>query len=244
MKRIKDRTVDGAAPLIVLPGTVCDERLYQPVIDRLHHPGEILFAPLDVGRSMAEAAAVFLARAPSRFLLVGFSLGGIASFEIIAQAPERVAGLCLIDTTPRPDPPANGPLRDAVRAKARRDGMEGYITDAWPRLVAGANLENHALRRTIIDMAVDCGVGLLDVQTDMAIHRADSRPRLGVIACPTMVLAGAEEQVCPIDAHREIADGVAGAAFHLIEGAGHFSPLENPRAVASHVQHWLDACTA
>lgn len=243
MKMIRERTtVSSALPLIFLPGTVCDERIFEPVLQRVSHPGDIGFAPLNTGRSMREVAAAFLAEAPPRFLLVGFSLGGIASLEIAAQAPERVAGLCLIDTTPRPDPPENALVRRVACMKARNEGMAGYIADAWARLVASSNRDNAALRQTIIDMAVASGADLLDLQTDMAIHRVDSRPRLGAIPCPTLILAGVEEQVCPLEAHREIELGIAGSEFHLIAGAGHFSPLENPQAVASHIQDWLRVC--
>ncbi|MNL82037.1 Alpha/beta hydrolase family protein [compost metagenome] len=55
------------------------------------------------------------------------------------------------------------------------------------------------------------------------------------------MLAGACEQVCPLEAQQEIADGIPDAVLHLIEDAGHFAPLENSKAVARHVGRWLTA---
>ncbi|MDG3579718.1 alpha/beta fold hydrolase [Rhizobium sp. YJ-22] len=245
MKFLKDTTADSKGmPLVLLPGTACDERLFLPLVERLDHEGPILTGGMRGARSMPAMAQKLLAEAPERFLLLGFSLGGIAALEIAAQAPERLAGLILIDTTPRPDPQANAAPRRAALAKARDEGMAGYILDAWPRLVASGNMQDEDLRRLLVDMAVAAGAEALDEQTEMAIHRADSRARLKDVACPALVLAGAEEQVCPIEAHREIADGIAGAEFHAIDGAGHFSPLEKPDAVAFHIRQWLASGSA
>ncbi|WP_234890156.1 alpha/beta fold hydrolase [Sinorhizobium medicae] len=56
-----------------------------------------------------------------------------------------------------------------------------------------------------------------------------------------MVLAGAHEEVCPLDAQQELAAGIPGAELHLIAEAGHFAPLENPDAVALVMKRWLEA---
>jgi len=52
--------------------------------------------------SIAAIARRTLATAPPRFALVGLSMGGYVAFEIMRQAPERVARLALLDTAPGP----------------------------------------------------------------------------------------------------------------------------------------------
>lgn len=231
---------DPRAPLLLLPGTACDERLFAPLIERLlGYP--VLIGDMSGARTMPELAEAVLATAPPFFHLAGFSLGGICALEMVAQQPERIATLMLIDTTARPDPPANAAVRYRAVEQARNRGMESYIHDAWPRLVAPINLEKATLRETIVAMARDCGVERLHAQTEVAINRHDGRPRLASITQATLLLAGAREQVCPLEAQQEIADGIPGAVLHLIEDAGHFAPLENPDTVARHVGRWLAA---
>lgn len=227
-----------AVPLLLLPGTACDERLFAPLISELSHP-DIRVLRVEGATTTPDVAALILKDAPERFSLLGFSLGGIVALEMIAQAPDRIERLALVDTTPRPDPEANAATRRADVEKARRDGMDGYILNAWEKLVSSANREDAGLRQTIVAMARDAGPHVLADQSEIAIHRADSRPRLGDITVPVLILAGADEKVCPLEAHAELAAGIAGANYFTIPNAGHFAPLENPAAVARHVRDWL-----
>lgn len=226
-------------PLLLLPGTACDERLFALLLAELGVEVAIV-PPLSGARTTADMAALILESAPERFALLGFSLGGIVALEMAAQAPERIARLALVNTTPRPDPKENAAARRATVAKAEQEGMAPYVLDAWADLVSPASAEDATLKALLVDMAERAGAQLLASQSEIAIHRADSRPRLGQIAVPTLVLAGEDERVCPIAAHREIADAIPDARFFTIPQAGHFAPLENPAEVARHVRDWLD----
>ncbi len=229
---------DPRPPLLLLPGTACDRRVFVPLIERLgDYP--VLIGEMGGVETMPDLAETILAAAPPYFFLAGFSLGGICALEMVARQPHRIGRLALIDTTARPDTPTNAAVRRKAVADARTNGMDGFILDTWPRLVASVNVDNAALRDTILAMARDCGPERLAQQAEMAIHRKDSRPRLAAITQPTLVLAGVEEQVCPFEAQCEIAAGIPDARLHLIADAGHFSPLENPQAMALHLGRWL-----
>lgn len=225
-------------PLLLLPGTLCDARLFTPLMDELDHP-DMRVMPMSGAATTPDLARRLLAMAPERFALLGFSLGGIAALEMIAQAPERITRLALIDTTPRPDPGANAATRRAAGEKARAEGMDGYILDSWEKLVSPANAGNSSLRDTILAMARDGGAQVLTEQSEVAIHRADSRDRLAAIRVPVLIAAGSDEQVCPLAAHEELASGIPGSRYFTIPNAGHFAPLENPADLARHVRDWL-----
>lgn len=233
----RDSAAANAVPLLLLPGTVCDERLFAPMLAKLDHP-DIRMLPMIGATTTVELAAKLLAMAPERFALLGFSLGGIVALEMAAQAPERIERLALIDTTAAPD--ANVEARRAATDKARGEGMGGYILDSWDKLVSPVNAGDEKLREALVAMAVDAGAEVLAEQSEVAVHRADSRARLGAIHVPTLILAGEDEQVCRLEAHEELAAGIPGARYFTIPKAGHFSPLENPAAVARHVSDWLD----
>ncbi len=69
--------------------------------------------------SMAAIAADILANAPPKFALAGLSMGGYIAFEMMRQAPERIIKLALLDTSARPETPA----QTERRLPADRDGQ-------------------------------------------------------------------------------------------------------------------------
>ncbi len=54
MKFLNDTTADSKGmPLVLLPGTACDERLFLPLVERLDHDGPTLTGGLRGARSMS-----------------------------------------------------------------------------------------------------------------------------------------------------------------------------------------------
>ncbi len=230
---------DHRVPLVLLPGTMCDARVFAPLLDRLA-VRRVLIASLVGHETPADMARALLAELPPRFALGGFSLGGIVALEMAAQAPERVAGLALFDTTARPDPEGNATLRRNAVARAAQLGTGRYAGQKlWSLYVSpeAGDLDTH--RALVSAMAADAGIEAFRQQSEMAINRADSRPRLARIAMPTLVLCGEDDRLCSVEAHRELAAGIAGARLAVLPQAGHFALIERPDAVAHEVAAWL-----
>lgn len=57
---------------------------------------------------------------------------------------------------------------------------------------------------------------------------------------PTVILVGSADTIIPPELGAELAAGIAGAELVSVDGAGHFSPLEDPAAVAAALTAWLD----
>ena len=93
-------------PLVFLPGMMCDERLFGPQIAALSADREVRFAPISDHDTVQALAAEVLANAPPNFALAGLSMGGIVAMEVVAQAPDRVEKIALLDTNPRAELPA------------------------------------------------------------------------------------------------------------------------------------------
>ena len=93
------------APLVFLPGMMCDARLFEAQAAAFSGSRTIVHGALVRGRTMTEIAEAVLEDAPSHFALAGLSMGGILAFEIWRQAPERVTHMALFDTNPHAEAP-------------------------------------------------------------------------------------------------------------------------------------------
>src|SRR5580698_4875766 len=96
---------ESSLPIILVAGLNCSARLYAEQIPALWHFGPVAVADHRRDDSLAAIARRILAAAPPRFALAGLSMGGYIAFEIIRQAPQRVAKLALLDTGARADIP-------------------------------------------------------------------------------------------------------------------------------------------
>ena len=226
-----------AEPLLMLPGTLCDASVFGPMIAHLR-PREATVFDIGPFSSVNVAAERLLAAAPPRFALLGFSLGGIIALEMAARAPERIAGLALLCANAHAIP---ADQHEARRVAVARVGAAGeYVREVlWPSYVGAANQNDAALRDRISAMAGACAPGTLARQTELALSRVDSRPRLAALTMPVLVLGGEEDAINPPAIPRAMAKAIAGAELVLIPGAGHFAPLEAPEDCARAVARWL-----
>jgi pimeloyl-ACP methyl ester carboxylesterase len=226
-------------PVVLIPGLTCTARLYAEQIPALWRFGPVMIADHTRDDSMTAIARRILAAAPPRFALAGLSMGGYIAFEIMRQAPERVAKLALLDTGARGDTPEQTERRKIVIGLAR-SGRYAEVPDiAFPVYVHRDRHGDAALKRIVRTMAEDTGAQAFLRQQQAIIGRPDSRPGLAAISCPTLVLVGDGDEATPPELAREIAAGVPGSRLVLIPRSGHLSTLEQPEAVTQALVEWM-----
>jgi len=226
-------------PLVLVPGLLSSFRIYAPIIPPLWRSRPVMVANHLRDDSMAAIARRILSEAPARFALAGHSMGGYIAFEIMRQAPERVAKLALLNTSARPDTPEASERRRMAMQMARDGKLNEVIEAIFPSFVHPSRVGDAALRKLVYDMGDDVGTeGYINNQTAI-ISRADSRPGLSDIRCPTLVLASDQDLLLPKELSEEIAQGIPGARLTVIPDCGHLSQLEKPQAVVAALTNWL-----
>ncbi|HKE17774.1 MAG TPA: alpha/beta fold hydrolase [Kofleriaceae bacterium] len=226
-------------PIVLVPGLLCTSRLYAGQIEELWRAGPVTIADHTRDDSMAGAARRILADAPPRFALAGLSMGGYIAFEILRQAPERVARLALLDTTARPDTPEQTEARRGQIALTESGRFAEVPELLMPKLLHPTHQGDAGLRAAVVEMAEAIGPAAFVVQQRAIIGRIDSRPSAGAIRCPTLVLVGDGDAITPPDRAEEMAGLIGGARFVTIPVCGHLSSLERPREVARALADWL-----
>lgn len=218
-------------PTLLVPGLLCTPRLYAEQMPALWRFGPVTVANHTYDDSMGGIARRILALAPPTFTLIGLSMGGYVAFEILRQAPERVARLALLDTTARADLPEQTEQRKRQVEMARAGRFDGIAQLLFPRFVAAARRDDRALQAIVRTMAEDTGAEAFVRQQTAIMDRIDSRPGLAAIACPTLVLVGADDALTPPDRAAEMAGALPDARQVVVPSCGHLCTLEQPQAV-------------
>lgn len=226
-------------PIILVPGLLCTSRLYREQLEALWHFGPVTVADHTRDDSMAGIARRILAQAPPQFALIGLSMGGYVSFEIMRQAPERVMKLVLLDTAARPDTPEQTEGRKKQIEMAQGGRLHEIVGMLFPRFVAASRHGDRELETIVRAMAAETGPDAFVRQQTAIMKRIDSRPSLAAIRCPTFVVVGADDVLTPPDRAAEMVAGIPNARQLVVQDCGHLSTLEQPLVLTRALSEFL-----
>ena len=231
-------------PLVLVPGLLCDDAVWQPQTTALAAIADITIADHGLLDSLGAMAEALLTHAPERFALAGHSMGGRVAFEVIRRAPERVLALAILDSAYAPLPHgAAGEKEIAGRqrlvALARNAGMRFMGQDWLQPMVHPSRRSDRELMNTILDMIERKTPDHFEAQVRALLGRPDARPLLSRIACPTLVLCGREDSWSPLAQHEEMAELIPASRLVALAECGHMSTLEKPAEVSAAMRQWL-----
>jgi 4-hydroxy-2-oxoheptanedioate aldolase len=217
--------------LVLLPGMLGTADLWDGIAPTLAEHASVHAARIDLDDTVEEMAESVLAAAPDRFALAGHSLGAIVALTVARRAPRRVTRLALLNANPRA--PSDAQLAEWAETEARvRDGDFAAVADEFARAnVPEFRRDDAGLVGRIEAMALEVGPGGLLRQLAAQRARPDLRSVLGQVACPTLVVAGDADGICPPALQEEMAAAIPGARLERLSRCGHMSTLETPERV-------------
>lgn len=227
-------------PLVLLPGMMCDARLWFSQIAVFSGKRVVQTAPMN-GVDISDIATAILADAPPVFALAGLSMGGIVAMEVLRQAPERIERIALLDTNPLPELPKVAARREPQIAQVQQGGLIAVMRDEMkPNYLADGPNRSEILD-LCMDMAQSLGPEIFVAQSRALQTRPNQIETLEAIKIPTLILCGREDRLCPVERHQLMYDLIPHAEFTIIEGAGHLPTLEKPTETTAALARWLEA---
>jgi len=246
----------SAPPLVLLHAFPLDARMWDPVRGRLAAWTRVITPDLrgfgrtelplsDRSPDLADAAADVVAMLDGlglqRVVLGGCSMGGYVAMAVLRKAPERVAGVVLLDTKAEADGEQARQNRHRVAERAEREGVRDWLAAEMLGSLLGDSTRTHHVdvmehTRDLIDAQQPSGVAW--AQRAMA-NRPDSTETLRATTVPALVLVGAEDVLTgPGDARRMTRE-LQDSSLVTVSAAGHLAPLEAPGEVAGAITDWL-----
>ena len=225
-------------PITLLPGLACDAELWRDQAAALAPLRPVRVSDVHTRcATLPLMATTLLAETTGDLLLCGASMGGMLALEVVRQAPQRVRGLALLGSSARPDTPELIKLRsDAITLFEQgrmREVLQANLAFAFDPAHA------RALAPRYLAMIERAGAAQLIAQNRAVMARADQRPLLPRIACPTLVLVGRTDLLAPPALAQEMADAIPGARLEVLVECGHMLTWEQPQRVNALLHDWL-----
>ena len=223
----------------MVPGMMCDERIFSPQIEELSKNLEVTIADISSFSSVRELASDVLTKAPKKFSLLGHSMGGIVAMEIYSQEPNRIEKLILMDTNPKAE-------LDEVKLKREpqiRDANKGKLLEVMrdemkPNYLADSENQSSVLN-VCMDMALTLGSDVFTNQSRALQSRADQQNTIQSINIPVLIMCGSEDKLCTVERHEMMHNMISDSELKIINNAGHMPTLEQPEETTEVISEWL-----
>lgn len=240
---------DDRRPIVLIHGTSASLHTWdgwvaalagQRRVIRFDLPGFGLTGPAPDNNYTVERYADFTVRvmnalAVSRAVVGGNSLGGEVAMETALRAPERVAGLVLVDSAGYPFTPESMPI--AFRM-AQFPVFEPLMRTLMPRSMVVSSVRNvygdpSLVSEELIDRYYELSLregnrGAL-VQRFRQMRTADNaRERAATLKMPTLILWGDRDALIPPAVGEQMHADIAGSEMVRFPTLGHVPQEEDP----------------
>ena len=223
----------------MVPGMMCDERIFSPQIEELSQNLAVTIADISNFSSVSELASDVLKKTPKSFSLLGHSMGGIVAMEIYSQEPKRIEKLILMDTNPKAE-------LDEVKLKREpqiREVNKGKLLEVMRDEMKPNYLAESENKRSVLnvcmDMALTLGPDVFINQSRALQSRLDQQNTIQSIKIPVLIMCGSEDKLCPVERHEMMHNMISDSDLKIINNAGHMPTLEQPRETTEVIKEWL-----
>jgi len=226
-------------PIVMIPGMMCDERIFSPQIEALSNDTEIHIADIAKYSSVEELATSVLDNSPPKFCLMGHSMGGIVAMEICAQEPERVEKLIIIDSNAKSELEEVKLKREPqIRAVASGKLAQVMKEEMKPNYLADSKNQESVLS-TCMEMALSLGPEVFIRQSKALRDRKDQQDSLKALDIPVLIICGSEDILCPLERHELMHNIIKESTLEVVPNAGHMPTLEQPIKTTEVIKSWL-----
>jgi 3-oxoadipate enol-lactonase len=248
-KRLAVEKQGTGEPVVLVHGLGSTGNVWEPAVRALSDKFTLLRYDLEgAGRSalagalsidgwVADLGALLDRHEIAKARFVGHSLGTLILQHFAVRHPGRVEKLALLGVNRAPPEARRQAVRERA-AKVRAEGIEAIVEAVVKGGLSPYSLANKPeivafvrellLRQDAEGYASSCEAMAASVAVD---------PK--AIACPVLVIAGADDAVSPPATGEGLAGELPNGKFLLLQQCGHWLPIEQPAAVNEALRNFL-----
>ena len=226
-------------PVVMIPGMMCDERIFAHQIEELGTDTEVYIADISKYSSIQELASDVLKNSPPNFFLVGHSMGGIVAMEMCSQEPDRIEKLVIMDSNPKSEleetklkrePQIRNVISGNLAQVMKEEMKPNYLADSY---------KQKDILNTCMEMALTLGPEVFVRQSRALQGRDDQQSTLEDLDIPVLIMCGSEDKLCSLEKHELMHNIINDSKLEVVMGAGHMPTLEQPQKTTEVIKSWL-----
>lgn len=244
-------------PVVFLHGFSFDKRIFHPVIDKIESKHTVYNINLpgvmessQIGdysmKNQADIIADFITKNDlNRPVLVGHSMGGYISLELLKNNGHLISGLCLFHSHPFQDSDAKKEDRKKTIEFIEKYGTALYMKQAIPNMFAQLYVQTNVFQiDSLIQVAARIPQDVVTGQIEAMIARKDHSETLKNAEIPVMVVAGRQDIAVTEEQWRATALMPKVAKLTAIDNCVHMGMLEHSSLSANELSEFISTCNS
>ncbi|MBT3437187.1 MAG: alpha/beta hydrolase [Oceanospirillaceae bacterium] len=230
--------INSKESVVFVPGALCSEEVFAHQVAGISPSFRTLFIDTIQAKTITEMAETLLTHAPSRFALVGISMGGYVALEVLRIAPDRVWGAVLISTTPRAETPSQSEERKGWIERIESGQCEDLIDEIVDACVSNNSTSNDA-RRCFREMVKTHSLDTFSRQMAASAMRPNFQEGLKDIRCPVLLISGSDDSEYFRNGVQEISESVISSEILILQNCGHLPTIESASSTTKAINQFL-----
>ena len=229
-------------PVVFLPGTLCDERVFMPCWQYLDIPYQA-YVPLQWADDLEQMLALGNDRLDyfdQPVHLVGYSMGGYIAALLALASPNKIASLTLLSSSGQALPTAELNQRKTLLNAIQQAKFKGMSDKQIGTMLHANNSDNSAIINVIREMEQDLGMPTLASQMTATGQRKDLLPLLAKCDFPVHFVTGEQDHLVTAAHLNTAQQQIKASTTKVIKDAGHMLPLEQPLLLAEYLYGLLE----
>ena len=173
--------------------------------------------------------------------VIGRSMGGAIAQHLALLAPERVATLVLCASFARLDAFGARVLANMRELLELTGSWAVHARHSVQNFVSAEFFDTYPERVRAIEALIggEKRLPACYVRQNNACLEHDTLDAIRAIRCPTLVLAGGRDPICPPVCARRMVERIPGAQSVMFESSSHFFLMEEPERFMATLDTWL-----
>ena len=226
--------------IVLIPGMMCNRDVFSFQINALEPFFNVVVKEFNEHRDIELGVKNLASNLPSKFHLLGHSMGGIVAMEFVRQHSKRVLSLALLNTNPYEEKEEQKDRRNKTLKEL--DGLDlislmrsDYISRYFPDDCIDKNI----LIQKCVDMASTLDKKVFYNQSVALRDRKDQTATLENLNCKTLLICGERDKMCPVSYHSDMNKMIKSSDLIVLEGVGHMPTLECPQKLNNHLKNFF-----
>ena len=226
--------------IVLIPGMMCNHDVFSNQINALKNFFNVIVKEFNEHRDIELGVKNLASNLPSKFHLLGHSMGGIVAMEFVRQHSKRVLSLALLNTNPYEEKEEQKDRRNKILKELDTlDLISLMRSDYISRYFPDDCRDKNILIQKCVDMASTLDKKVFYNQSVALRDRKDQTAILEDLNCKTLLICGERDKMCPVSYHSDMNKMIKISDLIVLKGVGHMPMLECPRKLNNHLKNFF-----